>query len=111
MKFGNDKSDNEIINLLNKYNLQSIFKNSLQQKVDIGGKNISLGMQKVIFLVRGILKDSEVYVFDEPLTSLDKETRSKVIKMIGDYTKNKTLIIITHDNEILKIVNRYIIIK
>jgi len=111
MKFGNNKSDNEIINLLTKYNLHSIFKNSLQQQVDIGGKNISLGMQKVIFLVRGILKDSEVYIFDEPLTSLDKETRSKVIKMIGDYTKNNTLIVITHDNEILEIVNRHIIMK
>lgn len=106
MKFGNNKTDEEIITLLKKYNLLNIFKNSVQQQVDIGGKNISLGMQKVIFLIRGILKDSEVYVFDEPLTSLDKETRKKVTKMIKDYTKNKTLIIITHDNEILEIVNK-----
>ena len=108
MKFGNNKSDNEITNLLKNYNLLTLFKNSVQQTVDIGGKNISLGMQKVIFLVRGILKESEVYIFDEPLTSLDKETRKKIIKMIGDYTKNKTLVIITHDNEILEIVNKKI---
>lgn len=108
MKFGNDKTDTEIINLLEKYNLLSVFKNNLQQQVDIGGKNISMGMQKVIFLIRGILKDSDVYIFDEPLTSLDKETRLKVIKMIDDYTKNKTLIIISHDNEILQIVNKSI---
>jgi len=108
MKFGNNKTDNEIISLLKNYDLLSIFKNSVQQQVDIGGKNISLGMQKIVFLIRGILKESDVYIFDEPLTSLDKETRKKVIKMIKDYTKNKTLIIITHDNEILEIVNRKI---
>ena len=108
MRYGNNKSDSDITNLLTKYNLLSIFKNSLKQQVDIAGKNISLGMQKVIFLVRGILKDSEVYIFDEPLTSLDKETRNKVIKMISDYTNNKTLIIITHDHEILGIVNKHI---
>jgi ATP-binding cassette subfamily B (MDR/TAP) protein 1/ATP-binding cassette subfamily B protein len=63
-------------------------------------------MQKIIFLIRGVLKDSQVYIFDEPLTSLDKETRKKVINMIRDYTNNKTLIIITHDNEILELVNK-----
>jgi ABC-type multidrug transport system fused ATPase/permease subunit len=108
MKFGNNKTDNEIINLLKKYNLLTIFKNSIYQEVEIGGRNISLGMQKIIFLIRGVLKDSEVYIFDEPLTSLDKETRKKVINMIRDYTNNKTLIIITHDNEILELVNKKI---
>jgi ABC-type multidrug transport system fused ATPase/permease subunit len=111
MRYGNNKPDKDIINLLKKYNLLSIFKNSLKQQVDIGGKNISLGMQKIIFLVRGILKDSEVYIFDEPLTSLDKESRNKVIKMIRDYTNNKTLIVITHDTEILDIVNKHVTIK
>ena len=65
-------------------------------------------MQKVIFLVRGILKKSEIYIFDEPLTSLDPKTRENIIKMIDIETKNKTVIIITHDNEINKIVDREI---
>ena len=67
---------------------------------------MSLGMQKVIFLVRGILKSSDVYIFDEPLTSLDPKTRENIIKMIDVETKNKTVIIITHDSEINKIVDR-----
>lgn len=108
MKYGNNKTDNEIINVLVKYDLLKLFKNSLNYQVDVGGKNISFGMQKVIFLIRGILKDSEVYIFDEPLTSIDKETRQNVIKMINDYTIDKTLIVITHDDEILSIINRVI---
>jgi ABC-type multidrug transport system fused ATPase/permease subunit len=105
MKYGNNKTDKEIINILNEYDLKKIFKNSLNDQVELSGKNMSLGMQKIIFLMRGILKDSDVYIFDEPLTSLDKNTRDRVIKLINDRTKNKTLIIITHDDEILHIVN------
>ena len=103
MKYGNNKSTKEIVDILNKYDLLKLFKNSLDDQVDISGKNISFGMQKVIFLMRGILKNSDVYIFDEPLTGIDKNTRFNVIKLIDDYTKNKTLIIITHDDEILSI--------
>jgi ABC-type multidrug transport system fused ATPase/permease subunit len=111
MKYGNNKPDNYIIDILTKYNLLNIFKNSLNYQVDISGKNISLGMQKVIFLMRGILKEgADVYIFDEPLTSLDKNTRKNIINLIHDFCKDKTLIIITHDNEILSIVNKKIYI-
>lgn len=108
MKYGNNKSTKEIVDILRKYDLLKLFKNSLDYQVDISGKNISFGMQKVIFLMRGILKNSEMYIFDEPLTSLDKNTRNNVIKLIDDYTRNKTLIVITHDEEILPITNSVI---
>ena len=73
------------------------------------GNNLSLGLQKVIFLIRGILKDNtDIYIFDEPLTSLDKDTRTKIIRLINDKIVNKTLIIISHDSEISQIVNKTI---
>lgn len=108
MRYGNNKTDQDIIDILSKYDLLKLFKNSINYEVDISGKNISFGMQKVIFLMRGILKDSEVYIFDEPLTSIDKDTRENIIRLIDDYTRGKTLIVITHDEEILSIVNRVI---
>jgi ATP-binding cassette subfamily B (MDR/TAP) protein 1/ATP-binding cassette subfamily B protein len=81
--------------------------NCLDKIVERNGTNISLGMQKVIYLVRGILKDNvKVYIFDEPLTSIDQETRESVLNMIKDETSNKTVIIITHDKEVSRIVKR-----
>jgi ATP-binding cassette subfamily B protein len=107
-KYGNDKSDTVIIEFLNKYNLNLMF-SDLNMMVDMNGKNISMGMQKIIYLVRNILKENCcVYVFDEPLTSLDENTRQSVIKMIDENTKDKTVIIITHNNEILNIVDKII---
>ena len=51
-------------------------------------------MQKVTILLRGILKEGKIYIFDEPLAGLDGTTREKVIKMILDMTKGKTLIVL-----------------
>lgn len=107
LKYGNDKTDQEISYFLQKYELDKILPD-LNKIVDINGKNISLGMQKIIYLIRSILRDYYVYIFDEPLTSLDKNTRSNVIKMIDENTIGKTVIIITHDTEITEITDRII---
>ena len=86
MRYGNNKTEKEVIDFLRKYNLLTIFKECdkspntcLKHIIQNNGLNISLGMQKVIFLVRGILKNSDVYIFDEPLTSLDPKTRENIL--------------------------------
>ena len=115
MRYGNTKTDQEITQMLIGYDLLSVFidpkefdpKNPLEclQKVVLkNGINISMGMQKVIFIVRGLLKEGvDVYVLDEPLTSIDVETRKKVLDLIDTLTRGKTLIIISHDDEISQI--------
>jgi ATP-binding cassette subfamily C protein len=111
MKYGNTIDDKKLIGLIKKYGLDANFQ-SLEQglRSDVGnqGKSMSGGMQKIIMNIRGILKKGNVVVFDEPLAGLDAITRVKMIKMIDDMTKNKTLIVITHDKEILGIMNKTI---
>jgi ATP-binding cassette subfamily B protein len=108
IRYGNNKSDEYIIKLLEKYELNEIL-GDVKQTIDLNGTNMSMGMQKIIFLVRGIIRDDcSVYVFDEPLTSLDPRTRLKVMNMIKNEIKNKTTIIISHDQEITSILDRNI---
>jgi ABC-type multidrug transport system fused ATPase/permease subunit len=97
MRYGNDATDDEVVALLTTYDLMRVFK-SLDTVVEKNGTNISLGMQKVIFLVRGLLKKSTVYILDEPFSSIDPSTRASVLRMIDDCTTGKTLIVITHDS-------------
>ena len=52
------------------------------------------------------MRDSKIMIFDEPLAGLDAKTREKVIKMIVEETKNKTVLIITHDKEIIPYMDR-----
>lgn len=115
MKFGNEKTDEEIISLLAYYDLLTIFRDCdrspetcLHTMVETNGTNMSLGMQKIIFLIRGLLKDnSQVIILDEPLSSVDPNSRQKIMRMIDDLTVGKTVIIITHD-DMSKIVDKTI---
>ena len=69
-------------------------------------------MQKITILLRGILRQNDIIkIFDEPLGGLDFDTRKKVIEMIEFECKDKTVIIITHDNEILPYCSNKINIK
>ena len=113
INYGNNIQKKEIIHILNKYDLVSIFNNlpnSINEMVKVNGGNLSMGMQKIILLVRGILKsrNSNIIIIDEPLASLDQNTIKKVLKMIKNECHNKTLLIITHDKEIYPIVDKII---
>lgn len=111
IRFGSNSSSNEVISILNKYQLQEVFSGlgkGVHEQCLIDGKNLSLGMQKVIILVRGVLKskNSLVIFFDEPLAALDQKSRKKVIKMIMTECSEKTIIVITHDPEIVPYMDR-----
>ena len=113
INYGNNVDTKVIYNLLNKYSLIDIFsglKNGINENCLVGGSNLSLGMQKVILLTRGVLKSNNglIMIFDEPLAGLDVKTRKKVINMIINECKNKTLIIITHDKEIIPYMDKTI---
>jgi len=113
INYGNNVDIRIINNLLNKYSLLDIFsglKNGINEQCLVGGSNLSLGMQKVILLTRGILKskNSLIMIFDEPLAGLDAKTRKKIINMIVNECKNKTLLIITHDKEIIPYMDKTI---
>ena len=111
MKYGNSNGDKELVGLLEKYGLVDNFralKKGVYSDVGVNGKEVSLGMQKIIMNVRGILKKGEIIVFDEPLAGLDSRTREKMILMIDDLCKGKTMVVITHDKEILRIMDKSI---
>jgi ABC-type multidrug transport system fused ATPase/permease subunit len=111
MKYGNSNDEKEIVGILEKYGLVDNFralKKGVYSDVGVNGKEVSLGMQKIIMNVRGILKKGEIIVFDEPLAGLDSRTREKMIRMINDLVKGKTVVVITHDKEILRIMDKVI---
>lgn len=73
-------------------------------------KNLSGGEKQRIALIRSLLLDRSIIFADEPTSALDKESREQLSKML--LSKNKTVLIITHDEElankcdrVIKIVN------
>lgn len=111
MKYGNDITEDKIIEKLKKYKLDSVFDDlpdGVNANAGLNGGNLSGGMQKITILMRGILKKGNIIVLDEPLAGLDKNTISRVIEMILQETADKTLIVITHDQAILPHLDRVV---
>ena len=116
INYGNNKPNNKdyIDNLLEKYNLKSIYdnlENGLETQAGPKGSKLSLGMQKVTILMRGLMRDSKIIIFDEPLAGLDQNSREKVINLILGETENQTTLIITHDQEIIPHMDRVVNFK
>lgn len=64
--------------------------------VEENGINFSGGQRQRLALARGLLKNSDIYIFDEVTNQLDPLTEQDVQNVIEEISKDKTSIIITH---------------
>jgi len=63
----------------------------------VGG--FSGGMKRRTAILRALLAPFSFLIMDEPFTGLDYETRLKTISLIKEYTKGKILLVSTHLEE------------
>ena len=66
------------------------------------GARISGGQAQKIGLARSIYSDSEIIVIDEFDNNLDTKSTEKIIKFLSKMKKNRTIIIITHNQKYQK---------
>ena len=88
------------------------FINSLPQKfnekVGEAGAKVSGGQLKRIGLARTLYRDTEVIILDEPTNELDEDTELKIIKSLNSLKNRKTIIIISHNPEIISLCDQII---
>lgn len=60
---------------------------------------LSGGMQQRVNIARALAYGGDILLVDEPMKGMDPDTAKAVAKLIKDSAKNKTLILVTHDEE------------
>ena len=88
--------------------LKEVFKERMDKEVGKQGSRLSGGQRQMVWLIRAILRNSPVIILDEPTASLDPVSKKQVKKMIGLLSNNRTLMLITHDEELLEGMDRLI---
>ena len=106
--FGNERKKFNKKNFINEIKSTDLFEfiKTLPNKENtiIGekGARISGGQAQKIGLARSIYSDSEIIVIDEFDNNLDIKSTEKIIKFMSKMKKNRTIIIITHNQKYLK---------
>jgi ATP-binding cassette subfamily B protein len=90
------------------YELESVFRERMDKEVGKQGSNLSGGQRQMVWLIRAILRNCPVIILDEPTSSLDPVSKKQVKKMIDILGKNRTLIMITHDEDLVTGMDRLI---
>lgn len=89
------------------------------QKVGLEGREkhfpsqLSGGQQQRVALARAVVKAPEILLCDEPTGALDSETSHQVLELLRQINKEykKTVIVISHDSELLEFADRYFLIR
>lgn len=105
-------SDNEMKKMLYEVGLGEWFENQKEGLNTLLGERgvfVSTGQRQRLNLIRGLLIDKEIYFLDEPTSNVDEKTEEKMIELIQEKLKGKTVIIVTHKEKISEICNeRYL---
>ena len=70
------------------------------------GVRISGGQMQRIGIARALYNEKDILIFDESTSSLDLETEKKFFKSIENFKRKKTIIIISHKLNTLKICDK-----
>lgn len=73
------------------------------------GAGLSGGQRQSLAIARTLLLDAPMVILDEPTNSMDNTTESTVKQRLYEYTRNKSLILITHKAPMLELVDRLIV--
>ena len=97
-----------LLHKLELYELEDIFKDRMMKSVGKQGGTLSGGQRQMVWLIRAILRNCPVIILDEPTASLDPVSKMQVKKMIELLGNNRTLMLITHDEDLIDGMDRLI---
>ncbi len=60
------------------------------------GSKMSGGERQRILIARGLLKEADIYLFDEATSNIDPNNEIKIMKQITELLKGKTVVLSAH---------------
>jgi ABC-type bacteriocin/lantibiotic exporter with double-glycine peptidase domain len=75
------------------------------------GTNLSQGKRQMVLLARAILERPSLLVLDEAFHAIDRNIRQKILRTLFDPALPWTLVVITHDPEILALCDELVMLE
>lgn len=74
------------------------------------GEGLSGGQRQAIALARALAPDPAILLLDEPSSALDAQSEAQLISRLETATRGKTFLVVTHRMQMLKLVDRVIVL-
>ena len=106
--------ENILLTSDSKNNVDEILKKvGLYEKKNLYPKELSGGEQQRVAIARALSKDFDILFCDEPTGALDSENSKKILLLLEELARQdkRTIVIVTHNNDIKKIADRVYTIK
>ena len=115
IKFGKENStDEEIIAVAKKAVVhENIMGFNKQYETILGERGITLsgGQKQRVSIARALLKDPQIYLFDDCLSAVDTETEEEILNQLKKESKNKTTLIVSHRVSSAKNADKIIVLE
>jgi ATP-binding cassette, subfamily B, multidrug efflux pump len=93
--------DKEFVNL----------EDGLDTKIGKNGNKLSGGQKQIVWTIRTYFQNPDIIILDEPTASLDHKSKETLKQILNVLMKEKTTIIVTHDNALLELADRKLYVK
>ncbi len=97
----NEKERKKAKKLISLFKIENILSKSL--------RSLSCGQKKVISLISVLSTERDIIILDEPTANLDLLKKKILLKIISKLKKEKVIIIASHDSDVQKISNMFLI--
>ncbi|QHJ69336.1 thiol reductant ABC exporter subunit CydC [Planococcus halotolerans] len=84
---------------------------SLAMEVEEKGQNLSGGERQRLAIARALLKKGDIWMLDEPVSSVDSETGQLIYERLFDDHPDKTFIVVSHDLTGLEKMDQIIVLE
>ncbi len=93
-----DATDEMLWSVLRQVDLEQSIreKGGLDMIIMEKASNLSGGQKQRMALARAILHNSDIYIFDEATSNIDAESENKIMEVIHELAKTKTIVLISH---------------
>jgi ATP-binding cassette subfamily C protein LapB len=83
----------------------------LEMQLGEDGAGLSGGQKQLVALARLMLRDPRIVLLDEPTSGLDQTSERVAIAALGEWARDRTLLVATHRPAALELVERIVVIE
>lgn len=109
-----DKTRQDVQNLMEQLELQDYIgrlANGLDTEISQNTAGVSGGQAQIIALIRALLSRKDVIILDEPISSVDAETRDLILRILDKREYDGIILVISHQTQGMEFLNKTITLE